>query len=364
MKNFLKFLFLTLSLNLSSQSNSIGVKAFRFLDITVPARAMALGGTTMAFYDNDVNLIYSNPASLNPYAHKQLALTYNNYIADMNFGNIVYAYQLKDKAIVTGGLQFFNYGKFQGYDQYDQPTNKFSASDYSFNLSYTQQFKDTSFSYGIILKTIYSYYYNAYALGNAIDFGINYHRQYFTASIVAHNIGKIWKPYMKGYPQTLPQSVNFAVSYKLPKAPFRLQLVYNDILNWHLDYVSPLFDIQNNTLTGQGITINDKKSFGFILIKHLILSNEIILSKNFFLRVGYNFRRAQEMRLPDARPTNGLCLGFEIQVSKFKISYAFSKYAVGGNVNTFGVMLKINEVSQWISKKSSTENTSAESESK
>lgn len=357
MRNILSFIFVVLIINLSfCQSKSIGIKGFRFLDITVPSRAMALGGSTASFYDNDVNLIFSNPASVSPYVHNQLSLTYNNYIADMNFGNLAYAYGLKDKSVIVGALQYFNYGKFQGYNEYDEPTSKFYASDFSFNISYVKPFQDTSLTYGITLKTLYSYYIHSYALGNAVDFGINYHKHFFSASIVAQNVGKIWKPYMKGYAQSLPQSVNLAISYKLPKAPFRLQLVYNDLLNWHLDYVSPIFDIQNNTLTGEGIKINDKKSFGFILVKHIILSNEIILSKNFFLRVGYNFRRAQEMRLPDARPANGLCLGFEIKISKFRISYAYSKYAVGGNSNTFGLMVKLNELNTWISKKESSDN--------
>lgn len=338
-----------------AQSNGVGIRSFRFLDITVPSRAMALGGSTLGFYGDDVNLIYSNPASVSPYVHNQLSVTYNNYIAGMNFGNVVYAYGLKDKSVVTGGLQFFNYGKFQGYDQYDEPTQKFSAADYALNISYTKPFADTAFSYGITLKTLYSYYYNTSAFANAIDLGINYHKQFFSASVIAVNVGKVWKSFNKSYPQTLPQRVDMAVSYKLPKAPFRLQLVYNDLLNWHLDYVSPLFDIQNNTLTGEGITVNDKKTFGFILVKHLILSNEIILSKNFFLRVGYNFRRAQEMRLPDARPANGLCLGFEIKVSKFRISYAYSKLAVGGNTHTFGMMVKLNELNTWFRKKENTD---------
>jgi len=326
-----------------SQSNSVGVQSFRFLNISVPARAVALGGSTAGIYDNDVNLIFSNPASISPYVHQQLSLTYNNYVADMNFGNLVYAHSLKNKSVITGALQYFNYGKFDGYDEYDRETGKFYANDVSLNISYTAPFNDTSFSYGITLKNIYSYYLHSSAFANAIDFGINYHKEFFSASIVAYNIGKVWKSYIKGQDLSLPQNTSLAIAYKLPKAPFRLQLVYNDLLNWHLDYVSPLFDIQNNTLTGEGIKINDKKSFGFILVKHLVLSNEIILSKNFYLRVGYNFRRAQEMRLPDARPANGLCLGFEIKVSKLRIAYSYSKMAVGGNNHTFGLLLKMNE---------------------
>lgn len=326
-----------------SQSNGVGLQSFRFLNITVPARAVALGGSTTGIYDNDVNLVFSNPASISPYVHQQISLTYNNYVADMNFGNIIYAYTLKNKSIITSALQYFNYGKFLGYDEYDRETGKFYANDLSMNISYTAPFTDTSFSYGITLKNIYSYYFHSSAFANALDFGINYHNKFFSASIVVYNIGKVWKTYTKGQNLLLPQNTSLAIAYKLPKAPFRLQLVYNDLLNWQLDYVSPLFDIQNNSLTGEGIKINDKKSFGFIFVKHLILSNEIILSKNFYLRVGYNFRRAQEMRLPEARPANGLCLGFELKLSKMRIAYSYSKMAVGGNNHTFGLLIKMNE---------------------
>ncbi|HPQ09524.1 MAG TPA: type IX secretion system protein PorQ [Bacteroidia bacterium] len=359
MKKVFTFLFLNLlAFELFAQSNGIGVRGFRFLDISVPTRAVSLGGSSAALFDNDVNLIFSNPASVSHLTHNQLALTYNNYVADINFGNLAYSYALKNKSVFVGSLQYFNYGKFNGYNEYDEQTGKFYANDLSLNLSYSAAFNDTSFSYGVTLKTIYSYYIHSYALGNALDFGLNYHKRFFTASIVAQNVGKIWKPYLKGYSLTLPQNTAIAVSYKLPKAPFRLQLIYNDLLNWHLDYVSPIFDIQNNILTGEGVTINDKKKFGFILVKHLIISNEIILSKNFYLRVGYNFRRAQEMRLPDARPANGLSFGFEIKVSKFRISYAFSKMAVGGINNTFGLSMKLNEVAQFISKKNTEDNSS------
>ena len=339
--------------DLFAQTNGIGVKSFRFLDITVSGRAVALGGSSAALYDNDVSLVFSNPASVGHHAHQQLSVTYNNYIADMNFGNVAYAHALKNKSVVIGTIQYFSYGKFNGYDAYDQETGKFYAKDFSLNVSYTSFFSDTSFSYGITLKTLYSYYLQSYALGNVLDFGIHYHKRYFSASLVAYNVGKVWKPYMKGSVMNVPQNTAFALSYKLPKAPFRLQLVYNDLLHWHLDYVSPLFDIQNNTLIGEGIKVNDKKSFGFVLVKHLILSNEIILSKNFFLRVGYNFRRAQEMRLPDARPANGLSLGFEIKVSKFRINYAYSKMAASGNTHTFGLLLKLDEVATIVLKKES-----------
>ena len=62
-----------------------------------------------------------------------------------------------------------------------------------------KRLKDTCFSVGGTLKTIYSHYdiYNSF--GNVIDFGITYvHKSGFTASLLAKNVGVIWKPYVKG----------------------------------------------------------------------------------------------------------------------------------------------------------------------
>lgn len=62
---------------------------------------------------------YSNPALLNPTA-EQLAFNYVNYVADLSYGNFMYAHQLKKYGTFAAGLQYFNYGKFDGRDEYDK----------------------------------------------------------------------------------------------------------------------------------------------------------------------------------------------------------------------------------------------------
>jgi hypothetical protein len=163
LKKIITYLFIVSSTVVFAQLG--GTKVFSFLDLPIPARSNALGGATMAIWDKDINLGYSNPALLNPNCSKQLAFNYVNYVADLSYGNFMYAHQLKKYGTFAAGLQYFNYGKFDGRDEYDKETGTFKAADYSLNLSFAKTInKDSTLSLGIALKTIYSHYdiYNSF----------------------------------------------------------------------------------------------------------------------------------------------------------------------------------------------------------
>lgn len=351
----LKFSFIYLSLFLATAlcAQTGGSKIFRFLDLAVPARSAALGGASMAIWDQDANLIYANPALLNPGASKQLSLNYVNYIADMNFGNLAYVQQIKKNGTFGAGVQFFNYGKFDGRDEYDLQTSTYKAADYSLNLSFARPIdKDSLLSIGVGLKTIYSHYDTYYSLANAIDVGLTYHnKNNLTISLLAKNYGRQWKTFSENSPkEELPTNVQLGISKKVPKAPFRVIAQYDQLLKWDLTYKDPL--AEENTIdpfTNKPIVKTQKQlrnekikkgidKFG----RHITLATEVLLTKNFNLRVGYNFRTGKEMALPDKKIANGLSLGFGFKVYKFHLNYAFSKYALTGNTHTFGITTNFN----------------------
>ena len=72
-------------------------------------------------------------------------------------------------------------------------------------------------------------------------------------------------------------------------------------------------------------------------MQHFTFGTEILLTKNFNLRIAYNYRRQQEFSLPDRRGANGLSFGFGIKVKRFGLSYSFSKMAFPGNSSVFGI---------------------------
>jgi hypothetical protein len=346
LKTLFTYLFVFVNSFLFSQIG--GTKAFSFLDLPVPARANALGGAAIAIWDRDVNLGYSNPALLNPSCTKQLGFNVVNFVSDLSYGNFSYANQFKKHGTFAAGIQFFNYGKFDGRNEYDVETGVFKAADYSLNISYAKTLnKDSTLSLGVSLKTIYSNYNIYSAFGNAVDVGLTYHtKKQFVVSILAKNYGRQWKSFSENtVKEDLPSDFQIGISKKVSKAPFRLILLYDQLLKWDLTYVNPQDPPSNiDPFTNQPIVKttkqirNDKISKGLDKFgRHLVFGTEMILGKNFMIRVAYNYRKGKEMALPDVKKANGLSLGFGLKVYKFHLDYAFSKYALTGNSHTFGI---------------------------
>jgi hypothetical protein len=331
------------------QSQIGGSSTYAFLDIPATARIAGNGGNSMSIWGNDINTMHSNPALLNPSMSKQAAFNYCNYVSDINFYQVAYAHQIKDKGTAAYSIQAFNYGNFIGYDELGNKTNNFKASDYSLNMNFAKPMADSMFNIGICLKTIISQYDIYKSFGNAIDFGVSYHnKKNFTASLVAKNVGFVWKEYNNNAPkQTLPNTVQLGFSYKPSKAPFRFFMVYDQLLKWNLKYVSSVDTTGRNATFGSNETEKDStgfqkfgKRFGSQagnFMRHLLIGTEIVLSKNFNLRVAYNIRRQAEMTLPDRRGLNGLSFGFGLKVRYFSFSYAFSKMAFPGNSSMIGI---------------------------
>jgi hypothetical protein len=332
----------------SAHSQTAGNRTFTFLDIPMTARAAAIGGNNMAIWGDDINLVYSNPALLNPAMHRQAALNYCNYTGDLNLWYLGYAHDLKKYGTGAISMQAFDYGRFAGYDEFDQKTTDFKAADYSINMTWAKPMADSMFNIGLALKTIISQYdiYNSF--GNALDFGITWHnKKTLTISILARNVGYVWKSYSPGLEQgRLPYDLQLGISKKVEKAPFRLHVVYDNLTRWKQDFVSPL-DTMGRT-NSLGTTIQqDSTSFQKFrekmgthadnFMRHITIGTEILITKNFNLRVGYKYRRQREMSLPERRGMNALSFGFGFRVKRFGFAYSFSKLAFAGNSSIFSL---------------------------
>ena len=352
MKKLSYILFFFVSLQYSAQIG--GTKDFKFLDIPMTARSAALGGGNMSIWDDDINLIHSNPALLNSSMTKKIALNFGNYVSDLKYGYVAYAHNLKQYGNVAGSLQFFDYGKFVGYDEFGQPTNNFRAGDYSVNLHYAKPFKDSSFNVGVALKTIISQYdiYKSYA--NAIDFGITYHsKNNLTVSILAKNIGVVYKNYSQNQTQNLPRNVQLGLSYKVAKAPFRLIFGYDLLNKWNLKYISPVDTTGKSNPFSSSTPTQKQDSSGWKrftkrfgsnadnFMRHVTVGAEILVTKNFNLRIAYNYRRQKELTLPERRGANGLSIGFGLKIKRFAFAYSFTKMAFPGNASIFSVTASI-----------------------
>ena len=76
-RTLLSFSFVFFTTTLIAQIG--GESTFAILDFSTSARAIAMGGELMSVYDNDVNLVGSNPALLNAKMNRQISFSFVDY---------------------------------------------------------------------------------------------------------------------------------------------------------------------------------------------------------------------------------------------------------------------------------------------
>ena len=108
--SFYFILLSVLPIGLFAQSG--GNNTFEFLNLVGPARTASLGGNSIATYGDDVTLAIQNPSVLNPSMTKQLSISYVGYVADIKFGDVMYAQDVANVGTFSANLHFINYGDF------------------------------------------------------------------------------------------------------------------------------------------------------------------------------------------------------------------------------------------------------------
>ena len=103
-------LFLLFSICTLSYGQIGGKYTYQFLNLVTSPRQAALGGKTLTIYDNDVNQVHFNPATINPEMDNQLALNYGSYFGEVSYGTASYAYTY-DRHLQTFqvGVNYVNY---------------------------------------------------------------------------------------------------------------------------------------------------------------------------------------------------------------------------------------------------------------
>lgn len=339
------FLLLTTVSFASSIAQVGGNNTYEFLNLPISARVSALGGNLISVKDNDLNVSLINPSLLTDSMNNSIALSYINYFSDINYGYVAYARHIDKIGNFSAGIHYLDYGKFKRADEIGNVDGDFGASEMSFNLAYAKSILDTNLTVGVTLKTIYSHLESYTSWGSAIDLGATYVRPShgFVAAVVVKNVGRQWKPYVEGNREKLPFEVQLGISKKPKHVPFRFSLVYENLEKWDLTYVDPLNPpLTEDPLTGEPIKQNKGKIWGDKFMRHMVIGGEFIITKNFYLRAGYNYQRRKELKIPEKRGATGFSFGFGFRIYKFHISYGRAVYHIAGPSNNFSVSMDLN----------------------
>jgi len=153
---------------------------------------------------------------------------------------------------------------------------------------------------------------------------------------IVKNAGVQWKTYTPGGKrENLPFEMQVGCSKKLKHAPVTFSLTYQNIEKWSM--------FIDTTSTAKHAKI---KNFGNNLMRHLLIGTELNISKNFFIRVGYNYQRREELKINTRKGMSGFSFGLGLRIYKFQISYSRASYSIAGASNTFSVAFDLNSFYQ------------------
>ena len=331
-------LLLLLAVASATRAQIAGMSTLAILDMPASARSAGLGFDFLSVYGNDITLAFNNPSLITPALNNQLALGYVNVFSGANFGSVIYGHNFKHLGAFTFGLQFGSYGRFDGYDQYDQPTGKFSAADYVMVIGWGHAVDD-NVSIGANFKPVISHYeaYTAVALGFDLAATWMSDNKAFAATLMGRNIGAQLLTF-NGSTESLPFELSVAGSYKLQDAPFRLFFAVNDIQKWNLAYDDPL----NPTSTTDPFTgvVSKPSDFARTLDnigRHLAVGVELTIRNSIFLRMGYSYRQMVEMKAADRFNASGFSFGLGITVKGFELCYSRNNYHLSQAPNYISV---------------------------
>ena len=339
MRLFVTFIIILLATNgLHAQLG--GESTYQFLNLMSSPRQAALGGKVLTNVDYDVTQALYNPATINSEMDNQLSFNYSNYLGDIRYGTAAYAYTV-DRRTQTFhcGMTYINYGSFDGYDENGSNTGTFTGNEAALSVGYATQIGYSDFYIGANLKFITSKLEQYSSFGIASDIGVIYIDQYldFNAALVIRNFGTQLSTYA-GMKESLPFEIDLGFSQTLENVPIRWHLTFENLQKWPIGSPNP--SRTNNDLDGN--QTEEKVTFVNNLFRHTIVGVELFPEKGFNLRLGYSFRRAQELKILEQRNFSGLSFGIGLKFNKMRLSYTHARYTSAANTSFIGIQISLN----------------------
>ncbi|GAA0873054.1 type IX secretion system protein PorQ [Gangjinia marincola] len=317
-----------------------GRYTYQFLNLVASPRQAALGGRVVTTYDYDPSSALFNPANINYEMDNQLAVNFSNYLGDVNYGTASYAYMLDRRTqVIHAGVTYINYGNFDGYDELGNSTGDFSGGEAAVSVGYARRIGTTDLYAGGNLKLISSSLESYSSLGAAMDIGLTYvwEKQDAVMALVVRNAGAQITTY-DAVREPLPLEVTLGFSQKPAKIPLRWHLTLENLQKWDIAFRNTnqdQVDLEGN------VTGNDPGFFNNAL-RHVVIGAELFPEGGFNIRLGYSFRRGEELRIENQRAFAGISGGFSIKFNKLRLNYSYAQYNRAGSSSFFGLNLDLN----------------------
>ena len=350
MAKFIRFFLLAAGFvavfSLSSSAQIGGDNTYEFLNLVNSARTASMGGNFLTIKDDDLTLALANPSLITPAMHNDIALSFVNYFAGINYGYAMYSRTFHTIGSFAATLQYIDYGKFTYADASGLKGGDFTAGEYALNIGWGRQLTPL-FSIGSNLKAIYSSLESYHSFGLAVDVAGTYKskNELFTSSLIMKNLGTQIVAYREGNAEKLPFEIQWGMSEKFRHLPFRFSLLLNHLEKWDLAYEQPADPYATkDPFSGEPKKKKGLEKIGDNFMRHVVIGGEANITKNFFIRAGYNYQRRQEMKVSSKMAMVGFSWGFGFRVKMFQLNYARSTYHLNGSPNYITLAMHLGQL--------------------
>ncbi|ALD20281.1 type IX secretion system protein PorQ [Hymenobacter sp. DG25A] len=318
-----------------------GQHAFEFLSLPASAKLAGLGGVNVSARDADGTMLLGNPALLNEEMDGRASLTYIDYLADIRQSTATYVFNSSRLGRMGVGLTYLNYGRFEQFDAAGNSLGEFSVNEYA--LGITKAVTTGNFTLGGTAKLAVSGIAGNHSVGTVLDAGglFKHPTTDFTVALAVKNLGYQLRPYAGSEREPLPLDVQVGATIKPEHMPMRFSLTAHHLQQFDIVYLD---SAQRGKLDENNEEIKPKKSVGDKIARHFVVGGELLLSKNFQVRVGYNHLRRRELRLDTRSGGAGLSFGVTFRLSQFQLDYTRAYYHVSGASNYFTLARSLDSI--------------------
>ena len=317
MKRHLVFAIILFYFSLLTIKAQTGTTAYEFMNIPVSAHSAAVGGNNVSMIEDDITLLFSNPALLSNVSNKTLNFNFMTYMASTTKMSAAFAMQAGERGTWAVGAQLLNYGSMTETTAAYEELGSFNATDIALQGGYTYLLSD-EWSGGVQGKVLMSNYGEFKSMGLCVDLGLNYYDEErgFSFGIVAQNVGGQVKT-LHEVREKMPFNLAMGISKEFANAPIRISLSLQDLTHWKSSYYGAI----------DGQEISGSKRFW----NHFSLGAEVFPTAQTWIGLGYNFRRGNEMKVADSSHWAGFSIGGGINIKKIKVGVAYAKYHISSS---------------------------------
>uniref|UniRef100_UPI0040386C2B type IX secretion system protein PorQ n=1 Tax=Prevotellamassilia timonensis TaxID=1852370 RepID=UPI0040386C2B len=298
--------------------------AFNTLRLPASSHAAALGGQNVTLIEDEPTAGWYNPALYANVSDLSAGLNFMTYAAGSTWMGAHFVKAFGERHTMAVGAQYMNYGKMDETDEAGNTLGQFSAKDIVIGAGYSYLLSDR-WTGGANLKMMVSNLADYTALAAAVDVGVNYYDEENDLSVSAslQNIGTQLKAYHDGQRTHLPFTLALGFSKGMAHLPVRFHVTMTDVTRWKSSY----YVLPENKDKDK----SDKVGFGKKALNHFVLGLDILPTDYLYLSVGYNFRRAYELKASGSSHLAGLSAGAGVNVKHFKFGVSYAKYHQASN---------------------------------